>query len=286
MYGVAGATGRAVGYYRDQYLDAGKRHNYVVDYPPKGSIGYPASYVGTWDFHGLDGTVVGECFSVSSDGNKIFGRSPTPTDSNWHGYKAVVTSATNSLQSIHQLPDFPDTGGSTRLATPYGCTADGRYAVGMNYRGQEKAVLWDTGDANPANWTVLDLTERAAAEEILGNFISLTRAHSVGTNAAGNPVITGFGAYNDGSGTYNRAFVIVVGTPRPLITTITGVGTASVTVTYANTIAGKSYTLQYNTNLNASNWYSAGSKTASGTSDSQTQSSVTPGPRYYRVYMP
>ena len=254
------------------------RHNYVVDYPPKGSIGWPASYVGTWAFTGLDGTVVGECFSVSSDGNKIFGRSPTPTDSNWHGYKAVVTSATNSLQSIQQLPDFPDTGGSTRLATPYGCSADGRYAVGMNYRGAEKAVLWDTGDANPANWTVLDLTERAAAEGILGNFTVLYRAFSIGTNSAGNPVITGVGMYDDGAGLYNRAFVMVVGTPRPRITSITGAGTSSVTVNYANTVAGKTYTLQYNTNLSTTNWYSAGTKTAAGTTDSQTQSSVTSGP--------
>jgi hypothetical protein len=256
----------------------------VVEYPPKGSIGWPASYVGTWAFAGLDGTVVGEAFSVSSDGNKIFGRSPTPTDSNWHGYKAVVTSATNSLQSINQLPDFPDTGGSTRLATPYGCSADGRYAVGMNYRGAERAVLWDTGNANPAKWTVLDLTERAAAEGILGNFTALTRAHSIGTNSVGYPVITGYGTYNDGAGLYNRAFVMVVGTPQPRITSITGAGTSTVTVNYANTIAGKTYTLQYKTDLNTATWYSAGSKTASGASDSQTAGSVPASPRYYRVY--
>jgi hypothetical protein len=284
MYGVAGVTGRAVGYYRDQYLDGGRRHNYVVDYPPKGSIGYPASYVGTWAFNSLDGTVVGECFSVSADGNKIFGRSPTPADSNWHGYKAFVTSATNSLQVIRQLPDFSDTGGSTRLATPYGCSLDGRYAVGMNYRGAEKAVLWDTGDANPANWTVVDLTERAAAEGILGDFTVLYRAFSVGTNSTGNPVITGVGTYNDGSGPVNRAFVMVVGTPRPVITSITGVGTASVTVHYANTVPGKNYTLQYNTDLNyPASWSSAGTKKATGSNDVQTQNGVTSGPRYYRV---
>jgi hypothetical protein len=284
MCGVASTTGRAVGYYRDQYLDAGRRHNYVVEYPPKGSIGYPASYVGTWSFTGLDGTVVGECFSVSADGNRIFGRSPTPTDSNWHGYKAIVTSATNSLQSITQLPDLSDTGGSTRLACPYGCSADGRYAVGMNYRGAERAVLWDTGNANPANWTVLDLTERAAAEGILGNFTVLYRAFSVGTNAAGNPVITGVGLYNEGAGTYNRAFVMVVGTLRPRITALAGAGTSSVTVHYDGLIAGRTYTLQYNTNLSTTDWYSAGSKAAMGPSDSQTQNSVTAGPRYYRVY--
>ena len=120
MNGVAGSTGRAVGYYRDKYLDVGQEAQLRGQSTlPRGGIGWPASYVGTWAFNGLDGTVVGEAFSVSSDGNKIFGRSPTPTDAdNWHGYKAVVTSATNSLQSIHQLPDFTDTGGSIRLAYP------------------------------------------------------------------------------------------------------------------------------------------------------------------------
>lgn len=287
MNGVAGSTGRAVGYYRDQWADSGRRHNYVVEYPPKGSIGYPASYVGTWAFNGLDGTVVGEAFSVSADGTKIFGRSPTPTDSNWHGYKAVATAATNSLQSISQLPDFGDTGGSIRLATPYGCSADGRYAVGMNYRGVEKAVLWDTASGNPANWTIMDLTERAQAEGILGNFEVLYRAFSVGTNSAGNPVITGVGVYHDGAGSYQRAFLMVVGTPRPQITSITGAGTSTVTVRYVNTVAGKTYTLEYNTNLGTANWHPAGTKQATGTTDFQTESLAPPGKRYYRLhYMP
>ena len=46
---------------------------------------------------------------------------------------------------------------------------------------------------------------------------------------------------------------MVVGTPRPQITSITGAGTGNVTVNYANTVAGKTYTLQYNTNLNTRN---------------------------------
>ncbi len=216
---------------------------------------------------------------------KSFGHSPTSTDSNWHGYKAIATSAQNSLQGIPQkLPDFPDTGGSPNLATPYGCSADGRYAVGMNYRGAERAVLWDTGDPNSANWTVLDLTERAAAEGILDGFTSLSRAYSVGTNSTGYPVITGVGAYVSGGVTNSRAFVMVVGTPRPRITSIIGAGTSAVTVNYANTVAGKTYTLQYNTNLSTTNWYPAGTKTAADTTDSQTENSVTSAQRYYRVF--
>ena len=65
--------------------------------------------------------------------------------------------------SVAQLPNFPDAAGSANLAIPYGCTADGKYAVGMNYRGMEKAVLWDTHDASATNWTVTDLTDLALA---------------------------------------------------------------------------------------------------------------------------
>ena len=193
--GVA-ATGRAVGWYRTNYFGSvpayAEKRNYVCEYNPTGT-GY-AINGWSWVFKAMDSTTYqGEAWSVSADGNKIFGRSPTPTDTNWHGYKAVATSAKNSVSSIHQLPDLPGTTGSTRLACPYGCTADGRYAVGMNYPGAETGVLWDTGDANPANWTVLDLYARAASEGILGNFTALYRPYSVGTNSSGYPVITGVG---------------------------------------------------------------------------------------------
>ena len=126
--------------------------------------------------------------------------------------------------------------------------------------------------------------ERAAAEGILGNFTVLYRAFSVGTNSAGNPVITGVGMYNDGAGLYNRAFVMVVGTPRPRITSITGAGTTSVTVHYANTLSNKAYTLQCNTNLDTGDWYDAGTKSAPGTSDSQIDSSATTARRYYHLF--
>ena len=58
-------------------------------------------------------------------------------------------------------------------------------------------------------------------------------------------------------------------------------------VRYTNTVQGTSYTLAYNTNLNGlSNWYPLGAKSASGTSDSQADTSATNGQRYYRVYIP
>jgi len=279
MDGVA-ATGRAVGY-RVFATQGAWRCNYVLDYPPQAAL--------AWNFDGLAGTTEGEAFCISADGNKIFGHSPVADYSrlgNW-GYKAIVTSDLNSLQRIDELPTYPDTSGSTSLVVPYGCSADGRYAVGMNYRGQEKAALWDTGDSDPSNWTVVDLTDLATDEGILGNFVRLTRAYSVGVNASGNPVITGVGVYFDGAANNTRAFVMEVGqtpAPRPRIASITGVGSGSVTVNYINTVAGTNYTLQYNTNLNMANWYELGTKPAAGNSDSQTDSTATGTRRFYRIW--
>ena len=217
MCGVT-PTGRAVGWYQDNYTYRPTNQikcNYIVEYPPLGAIGYPASYANTWAFNGLNGSTNGEAWSVSSDGTRIFGRSPTSFDTNWHGYKAIVGTGMNSWVRTDRLPDFTNTAGSTYLACPYGCSADGRYAVGMNYRGVERAVIWDTGDANLANWTVVDLTDVASAEGLLGvapnpRWLRLTRAYSVGTNAVGDPVVTGYGLYYDGTANYNRAFVMTV----------------------------------------------------------------------------
>jgi len=72
--------------------------------------------------------------------------------------------------------------------------------------------------------------------------------------------------------------------PRPRVTAITGTGTSSVTVYYTNTLPGTVYVLSYTTNLDSSNWFTAGSKQASGTGDSQTDSFANDGHRYYRVY--
>jgi hypothetical protein len=80
----------------------------------------------------------------------------------------------------------------------------------MNFRGTEKAVLWDTSDADPARWTVLDLTDFAAANAILNNFSRLSRAYSVGTNSSGNLTITGNGVDTNG---YTRAFIMTVSPP-------------------------------------------------------------------------
>jgi hypothetical protein len=273
MNGVT-PNGRAVGQRRVSNV----RNNYVIEYPPSEGTAF--------FFNGLAGDGSGEAFSVSADGNTVFGRSPkTVGGSDLYGYKVVNPGPS---QTLNALPEFGNTGGSTSRCVPYCCTADGKLAVGMNFRGLERAVLWNTSDANPANWTIVDLTDLATSGGILVGFTNLHRAYSVGKNAAGDPVITGVGT--DASG-FTRAFVMVISsvvTPQPQITSITGAGTGSVTVNYTNTLTGTNYTLQYNTNLNTGNWYDVGTASAGGTSASQTDMTAIPGEsqRYYRVRTP
>ncbi len=308
MNGVA-ATGRSVGWYVDggvewfgapyegYYGTGGGILNFVIEYPPPPTPGSGAGYgpmTNLWPFAGLDGTLEGAAWAITPDGNTIFGHSPISDGSPRYGYKVLATADVESAYGIARLPDFPDVvrnPGTTWAVTPFGCSYDGRYAVGGCYRGAamgERAVLWDTGDADTNNWTVLDLTDYATSEGIMGNFTKLERAYSVGVNADGHPVVTGYGKYFDGTETRNRAFVLVVTPPppvRPQITSIAGGGTSSVTVYYTNTVPTKLYTLEYCTNLNATpTWYPAGGKTATASFDSQTESSVTSGgQRYYRV---
>ncbi len=199
VYGVA-VNGRIVGY----RTSSGVRRNTLYDYPNSSGTQF--------QFNGLAGTLEGEAWSVSQDGTCIFGRSPiSPGGTTTYGYKTVISgfkSGTNSPTqiSVNQLPTSTDTAGSTSLAVPYGCTADGKYAVGMNYRGRETAVLWDTTSSDTNVWTVNDLYGLAAANGTADIFTRLTRAYSVGTNAAGDPVITGIGW----DGASNRAFLMTV----------------------------------------------------------------------------
>ena len=82
----------------------------------------------------------------------------------------------------------------------------------------------------------------------------------------------------------------VLGTPSVLaglrITSVTGVGSGSVTVGYTNTVAGRNYVLAYNTNLSTTNWFPAGNKLATGPGDTQTDPTATSNRRYYRVFSP
>jgi hypothetical protein len=95
----------------------------------------------------------------------------------------------------------------------------------MNYLGTEKAALWDTGDPNPANWTVVDLTDFATSQGIIDGWVRLTRAYSVGINpSTGNPVATGLGVWSPDGGTtlYTRAWIMEV--PEPTTLTFLALG--------------------------------------------------------------
>ncbi len=199
------ATGRAVG-----FRNTSPKTHYVLDWTGTGT---PT----TWSFNGLDGTTAGEASAISTNGTVVFGQSPVSggRPGSW-GYKALLTSASPGvLQSIKELPNFPETVGTAGSASlPYGCTLDGKYAVGMSYRGIEKAVVWDTHDASATNWTVMDLTDLAQANGALGIFSRLARAYSVGTNGAGNLVIAGSG-WDTNSPANTRAFVMTVASLNP-----------------------------------------------------------------------
>ena len=181
--------------------------NYVADW--KG-----ATTPAIWNSYGLDGTTAGQAYSVSADGTIVFGLSPkgAATGLTNYGYKAVFNATfpgPATQLSTNQLPNFPDTAGAATLAIPYGCTPDGKYAVGMSYRGVGTGVLWDTSDPNPAKWTVLDLMKFAAAQGVAGTFTSLSCAYSAGFDAAEDVMIAGVGI----SGGATRAFLMTVPTP-------------------------------------------------------------------------
>lgn len=245
MNGVS-ATGRAVGYRNDA---TGARNNYALEWNGTGTPG-------NWFFNGMDGTTKGEAFCLSADGTIVFGRSLKPGGGGTNfGYRAVLDGP-GSVASIRELPGFPDSTGSTNLVVPYGCTLDGRFAAGMNYRNAERAVLWDVRDPDPSRWTVLDLTDLAAANGALGTFTRLSRAYSLGTNAAGNFVIAGIGA--DGANT--RAFVMTLTPPlaswaHPPTVTVAGSPAAGFTFRFASlNNAGIRYYLEATTNLPPAGW--------------------------------
>jgi hypothetical protein len=123
------SQGRAVGWQKATATNAGL--SYVTD------VNGAASTLTRWNVYGLDGAATGEAFCVGTDGTIIFSMSPKAvfTGTTNYGYKAVfdATFPVPATQlSTNLLSNFPDTTGSTNLVTPYGCTPDGTYAVGMS----------------------------------------------------------------------------------------------------------------------------------------------------------
>ncbi len=138
-------------------------------------------------FKGLRaGTQDGEAWAVSDDGMFIGGMSGVDDRFGQWPYLYDVANDT-----IVELPTFDNSDqGRSLNGIVYDVSADGRYAVGLDFtRGMELAVLWDT-----CTGTEIDLTQFAADNGILGDFtLNLRRAYSVGVNADGAPVVTGWG---------------------------------------------------------------------------------------------
>ena len=232
IYGVSG-TGRAVG------VISGL-NGCVWDWTGSGT---PT----VWQFNGMDGTLSEVPFAISADGTIIFGRSYSSDPINRpHLWPYKATFDTNmpgpaTQLSINELPGFPDTvpsaGTPGSAGLPYGCTADGKCAVGYSYRGFETAVLWDTSNPDPAKWTVLDLMQFATAQGIAGSFMSLDRAYSIGVTAAGDLAITGYGIID-----YEQhAFLLTI--PRPL----SAYSVYPPTLSISNNLSG--YTFRFNSIL-------------------------------------
>ncbi|MBI4580755.1 MAG: PEP-CTERM sorting domain-containing protein, partial [Planctomycetes bacterium] len=162
--------------------------------------------------NGLDGTFLGEGFAVSGDGTRAYGMSPV-SDGRPGNWPFMITNP-GASQTIVELPTFPDTGGSVTNGVVYGASMDGQYASGMNYRGTEKAVLWDT-----VNMTITDLTDYFSGQGMLGNFTRLSRAYSVAADGSGNIWVTGQGVWTpDGGATnYTRGFVALIPEPSTML---------------------------------------------------------------------
>ena len=280
LNGVA-AKGRGVGW-RQNF---GTNITYVADWQG-------ATTPAIWSPNGLAGSAAGQLYCVNEDGTIMFGLSPKPggTAATNVGFKATFNTAFpgSAMQlGINALPNFPDTAGAANLAIPFGCTADGKYAVGMNYRGLEKAVLWDTSSANATNWTASDLTDLALAGGNMNVFSRLTRAYAVGTNSSGYLVITGIGL-DTNSPARTRAFVMTINpapTVSPFPVTISGSYPAGFIFSFPTVAsAGRMYYLEYATNLVGTiSWTTLGSTAGIGAVANLSDMSPSGAQRYYRI---
>ena len=207
------STGLAVGYRKD---GSGVKTAYAgqdLENPPNAAASTPS-------FGWVPGLAAGQqCELYDAADNAIRG-----TTGRVGGFSRVADARTGMFPFIHdfattvssELPAILPGEDKATNGVVYGVAPDGQYAVGMDYSlGMELAVLWNLTDANPANWTALDLTQFAIDNGILGNFTgNLRRGTAMGYNAQGQPVITGRGiTYNP---TEYHAFVLTVPEPATL----------------------------------------------------------------------
>jgi hypothetical protein len=255
------------------------------------------------DFVGLDGTYVGQVWSVSADGNTVFGFSPSiddPTHS--YPYKATFTNdppnGTNGviMESINPLPLFCNMGTSISQAQPWGCTPDAKYVVAQAFRGDEWGAVWDTSSSNPTNWTVMDLAQLASLHGILGIFnwsSPLARPYSIGTNANGL-VIAGRGYANVGGAAKMHAFIMTV--PLPLQPALTiansspnrvinflGFGNTNNVPADPGIAYNMDNVLEYTTNLNLPHTWVPLATNNTGSVATYTDTAPADPQRYYRV---
>jgi len=199
-------TGRAACARKDA---SGTKQNVQLDFTTDG--GTAAQTI----FAGLDGTTHGVASAMAGDGTAIFGQSPiVGSGTTNYPYKKIVGG------SISALPLLPGTTGSVSLGYIYGASVNGRYAVGMDYTGMERAALWDTQTG-----TVLDLTTWATSVGILDGFTgNLRRAYTVGLDAQGHPVIGGMGVYYAEGSTValTRGFVLTIPEPGTMVFLVVG----------------------------------------------------------------
>jgi len=174
---------------------------------------YKLQYVGAGTpaagyFKGLAGDNRGGAWSVNDDGSKIFGMSPVSDGrtGNWPYKYDVATGTATALALLGGVK------GSATNGVPYGTTDNGRFAVGMEYRGVEKAVLWNTVNNN-----IIDLTDYAASAGILDGFTRLGRAYGVALTGGGQMLITGEGIWSPDCGVtlYTRGFSMTLDIPEP-----------------------------------------------------------------------
>jgi len=121
-------------------------------------------------------------------------------------------------------------------------------------------------------WTNIVLTQTARVDGTLDVLLRLDH-YSATVNGKDN-------------GCYFDDIEVTEGAPAvPLeITSISGAGTTSVTVTWTNAVAGTNYVLQYNTNLATTDWTSLSPVQAGGSTASQTDNPPSGDPqRFYRV---
>ncbi len=164
-----------------------------------------------------------------------FGRSfLTGTSGDYYSFKTTISGfgATKVQGAVNALPELAGTGGSPSRTVPYGASATGSFAVGMDYLGVEKAVLWNTHDPNPANWYAIDLTVLAQQSGIMDGWVRLSRAYSVGEDPGKRRTqslrAVGVWSPDGGTTTFTRAFVMEI--PEPSTAVLAGLGMCALLV--------------------------------------------------------